>query len=224
MKYNTILFDIDNTLLDFTLCEYTAVSEIMKNNSIPATDENIKRYSAINDQFWKRFERGEIEKSEIYVGRFEMLLDDLGINADAQKISTEYANELSNQHFVLDGAMELLEKLSKNYSIYYTTNGRAQTQHKRIKSSGLDKFAKGVFVSEEVGFKKPEREYFQFVLDCIQEKDRSKLVVRGDSQSSDILGGIKAGLDTVWYNPKGEQPRYCATYTVKNLNEIPDIL
>lgn len=224
MKYTTILFDVDNTLLDFTLGEYTAVGTVMENNSVPATDENIKRYSAINDRFWKRFERGEIEKSEIYEGRFEVLLYELGIKADAGKMSVEYAQELSNQHFVIEGAIELLEGISGQYNIYYTTNGRAETQHKRIEKSGIGKYAKGIFVSEEVGYQKPQREYFQFVLDNIPEKDKSKIVVIGDSQSSDILGGINAGLDTVWYNPKGDIAQYPATYTIKKLEEIPEIL
>lgn len=224
MKYTTILFDVDNTLLDFTLCEKTAVSIVMENNGIKPSDENVALYSAINDRFWKRFERGEIEKSEIYEGRFEVLLYELGIKADAAKMSMEYAQELAKQYFLIEGALELLEVLSKKYAIYYTTNGRAETQHLRIKNSGLTKFAKGVFVSEEVGYKKPQKEYFQFVLERIEEKDKSKIVVIGDSPSSDILGGINAGLDTVWYNPNGEAVQYPATYTVKSLEEIPEIL
>lgn len=224
MKYSTILFDVDNTLLDFTLGEKTAVSIVMKNNGIEPSDENVLRYSAINDQFWKRFERGEIDKSEIYAGRFEVLLQELKIKGNASKMSDEYAHCLSKQYFVINGAKELLEKISKKCSIYYTTNGRAHTQHMRIKNSGIEKFSKGTFVSEEVGFQKPQKEYFEYVLNNIDEKDKSKVVVIGDSQSSDILGGINTGLDTIWYNPHGEPMQYLPTYVVRTLEEILDIL
>ena len=224
MKYTTLLFDVDNTLLDFTLSEKTAVSIVMENNGIEPSEENVRRYSAINDRFWKRFERGEIEKSEIYEGRFEVLLYELGIKGDAAKMSQEYADCLSKQYFVIDGAMELLEKLSKSHNIYFTTNGRANTQRERIKYSGIEKFSNGTFVSEEIGFQKPQKEYFNYVLDKVDEKDKSKIIVIGDSPSSDILGGINAGLDTLWYNPKGVKMQYPATYIVESLEEIPNIV
>jgi len=224
MKYTTLLFDVDNTLLDFTLSEKTAVSIVLENNGIEPSEENVLCYSAINDRFWKRFERGEIEKSKIYEGRFEVLLYELGIKGDAAKMSQEYADCLSKQYFVIDGAMELLEKLSKSHNIYFTTNGRANTQRERIKYSGIEKFSKGTFVSEEIGFQKPQKEYFNYVLEKVEEKEKSKIIVIGDSPSSDILGGINVGLDTVWYNPKGEKAQYPATYIVESLEEIPNIV
>ena len=224
MSYTTLLFDVDNTILDFTRCEWEAVGLVMKNNGIEPSDENIVYYSGVNDRFWKMFERGEIKKSEIYEGRFKAFLKEKGFNRDSKKISDEYIEALKTFHFPLDGALDMLERVSKKFEIYYTTNGNAVTQEKRIKNSGILNFAKGVFVSEAIGHQKPEKEYFDYVLENIPEKDKSRIIVIGDSMSSDILGGINSGLDTLWFNPTGEKAVYEPTYTAKNFAELIEIL
>ena len=224
MSYTTLLFDVDNTILDFTRCEWEAVGLVMKNNGIEPSDENIVYYSGVNDRFWKMFERGEIKKSEIYEGRFKAFLKEKGFNRDSKKISDEYIEALKTFHFPLDGALDMLERVSKKFEIYYTTNGNAVTQEKRIKNSGILNFAKGVFVSEAIGHQKPEKEYFDYVLENIPEKDKSRIIVIGDSMSSDILGGINSGLDTLWFNPTGEKAIYEPTYTAKNFAELIEIL
>ena len=224
MSYTTLLFDVDNTILDFTRCEWEAVGLVMKNNGIEPSDENIVYYSGVNDRFWKMFERGEIKKSEIYEGRFKAFLKEKGFNRDSKKISDEYFEALKTFHFPLDGALDMLERVSKKFEIYYTTNGNAVTQEKRIKNSGILNYAKGVFVSEAIGHQKPEKEYFDYVLENIPEKDKSKIIVIGDSMSSDILGGINSGLDTLWFNPTGEKAVYEPTYTAKNFAELIEIL
>ena len=224
MSYTTLLFDVDNTILDFTRCEWEAVGLVMKNNGIEPSDENIVYYSGVNDRFWKMFERGEIKKSEIYEGRFKAFLKEKGFNRDSKKISDEYIEALKTFYFPLDGALDMLERVSKKFEIYYTTNGNAVTQEKRIKNSGILNYAKGVFVSEAIGHQKPEKEYFDYVLENIPEKDKSKIIVIGDSMSSDILGGINSGLDTLWFNPTGEKAVYEPTYTAKNFAELIEIL
>ncbi len=224
MSYTTLLFDVDNTILDFTRCEREAISLVLKNNGIEASDENIVYYSGVNDRFWKMFERGEIEKKEIYEGRFKAFLKEKGFERDSKKISDEYIEALKTFHFPLDGALDMLKRLSKGFEIYCTTNGNAVTQEKRIKNSGILNYAKGVFVSEAIGHQKPEKEYFDYVLKNIPEKDKRKIVVIGDSMSSDILGGINSGIDTVWFNPMGEEPQFSPTHTAKNFNELIEIL
>lgn len=224
MKYTTFLFDVDDTILDFLRCEREAVSLVMKNNGIEPTDENVLYYSSVNDRFWKMFERGEIEKSEIYEGRFKAFLSEKGFARNSKKISDEYIEALSKFHFALDGALEMLGRLSQKFEIYFTTNGNAVTQEKRIKNSGILKFAKGVFVSEAIGHQKPEKQYFDYVFKNVPEKDKTKIIVIGDSMSSDILGGINSGIDTLWYNPTGKAAAYTPTYTAKDFAEMEAIL
>jgi len=224
-KYTTLFFDLDNTLLDFHKSENTAIKQVLRQNDLPCDEETARLYSAINQTYWERFERGEMTKSEILVNRFKTLLEKIDRQGNPEKISKEYFLALSCGYDLIDGAMEVLERIKKaGYIICATTNGVSLTQYKRIKNSGLEKYFDYVFVSEDTGYQKPAKEYFDYAVANSTEKDKSKILIIGDSQSSDILGGINSGIDTCWYNPKGESGRYESTYTVLSLFEICDIL
>ena len=224
MKYTTLLFDSDDTLLDFARSEKEALKIVMCENGLPFSAEIHACYSRANKSFWEAYERGEIEKSEIYVGRFRKFLSDSGIDADPAFIARNYEANLAKQFFMIDGAADLIKKLKEKYRIYIVTNGNEQIQKSRLNGSGLINLVDGVFVSEAVGVPKPEKRYFDYVFENIPEKDKSKILIIGDSQSSDILGGINAGIDTCWYNPFGKTGKYTPTYEVKSLNEIEKML
>lgn len=224
-KYTALLLDLDNTLLDFNKSEFCAIKKTLEEYSLPHDDKTAALYSAINKSFWERFERGEIAKSDIFTGRFNELFRVLGTVGDAESIAKSYCSRLSEGHDTVEGAIEILEYLRKReYKLYATTNGISTTQYRRIKDSGLQPFFDKVFVSEEAGHQKPEKEYFDFVIENIEEKDRSRMLVVGDSQSSDILGGINAGIDTCWFNPQGLAGKYIPTYQISRLDELKEIL
>ena len=223
--YTSLFLDLDNTLLDFSKAEAYAVSRVLKNNGLPFDGKTVKLYSDINKSFWESFERGEIPKTAIYAGRFKKLLDVLGKNGDAQSLSAEYGRGLSEGYFKVDGADEILVYLkAKGYKLYATTNGLSSTQYKRIDGSGLKNYFDAVFVSEEAGHQKPEKEYFDYVISSIPETDKSKMLIVGDSQSSDILGGVNAGIDTCWFNPEKLTAKYPSKYEISALSELKSIL
>lgn len=224
MKYTTLLFDSDDTLLDFTRSEKEALKLVMCDNGLPFGDDIHAAYSRANKSFWEAYERGEIEKSEIYVGRFKKFLTESNIDADPDFIAKNYEANLANQFFMIDGAFELVKELREKYRIYIVTNGNEQIQKSRLNGSGLINIVDDVFVSETVGVPKPEKKYFDYVFSRIEEKDKSKILIIGDSQSSDILGGINAGIDTCWYNPFGKMGKYTPTYEIKNLSELEKML
>ena len=225
MKYTTLFLDLDNTLLDFYKAEAVAIRKVLKKYALPYDDNAVSIYSNINRSYWERFERGEILREEIFTGRFKTLLETFGTIADIEGMSKDYFNELSNGYFVIDGAKEILEYLkAKGYNLYATTNGVALTQYKRIENSGLGIFFDKVFISEETGCQKPEKRFFDFVIENIPEKDRSKILILGDSQSSDILGGINSGIDSCWYNRDKKEPIYKSEYEIKELLELKDFL
>lgn len=221
MKYTSLFLDIDNTLLDFKKAEAAAAGSVLKEFSLPHDDETVRLYSRINMSFWERFERGEIPKTEIFEGRFKELLSVLGCQGDAAAISRKYGENLAKGYFRMDGALEILEYLKeRGYKLYATTNGFAFTQYNRIKKSGLEPFFDNIFISEEAGFQKPEKGYFDYCIDNISEKDRKKILIVGDSQSSDILGGINAGIDTCWFNTGSLTAKYPSNYEIKQLSEL----
>ena len=153
------------------------------------------------------------------------MLDTLGKSGDAEKMATDYFYFLSCGHDCMQGAEDVLEYVKgKGYLVYITTNGVASTQYKRIEECGLKQYFDAVFVSEEAGSQKPECEYFEYVMASSEEKDRSKIIVIGDSQSSDILGGINFGVDTCWLNLKGDKAQHIPTYEITKLCELKEIL
>ena len=224
-KYTSLFLDLDNTLLDFEKAEKYAVQYVLKQNGLPHDDDTAALYSGINQRYWERFEKGEIPKSEIFTGRFITLMQRLGANADAVSISKQYGEKLSDGFFVTDGAFAVLDALrDKGYFLYATTNGISSVQHKRITGSGLRPYFDAIFVSEDSGFQKPQKEYFTYAISKIDEQDKTKILIVGDSQSSDVLGGINAGIDVCWYNPKHLEPLYPSRYEIDSLDQLLTLL
>lgn len=225
MKYSTLFLDLDNTLLDFHKEEQMAIRKTLTEFKLPSDLKTVKLYSEINRSFWQSFERGEIPKNAIFEGRFKTLLSILNEKRDVESISQFYLKSLGEGYCKMDGADDVLTYLkAKGYKLYATTNGFAFTQYNRIEKSGLGKYFDKVFVSEDVGFQKPEKEYFETCILKIPEKDKAKILVIGDSQSSDILGGINSGLDTCWFNSDGDTPKYKSKYEINHLAELKNIL
>lgn len=224
-KYTTLYFDLDNTILDFTATEHNAVEQLLKLHNLPVSDEIIAKYSAINQSWWERFEKGEIEKSQIFEGRFKTFLEFYGFKASSEKMSADYFGLLASGHDVIDGAEAVLKYVKNNgYTVCITTNGISKTQYRRIAESGLKRYFDYVFVSEQAGYQKPEAEYFRYVMSKSKEKNKQKILVIGDSMSSDILGGINFGVDTCWLNTGGKAALYKPTYEIDSIVKLTDIL
>ena len=225
MKYTTLYFDLDNTLLDFSAAERNAILKLLSLHGIEPKPEYVGIYSEINRKVWERFERGEIKRSEIFESRFVEFLRVIGESANTAKMSSDYFSLLAQGHDAVKGAKEVLKYVKdKGYTVCITTNGVSFTQHKRIRESGLEGFFDYIFISEDTGHQKPEKEYFDYVLKNTPEKDRKRILVIGDSQSSDILGGINAGIDTCWLNPKKAPKQYRPTYEIYDITELISIL
>ncbi len=224
MKYTTLLLDLDETLFDFSKSEKFAIDKLMEKYNIPVTEENRRLYSKINDEKWKKLERGELTRPQLFRERFGDFLKKTGVTADTDEANLSYMQFLSQASFILDGALETCKKLSGNYSLYLVTNGTKIVQNGRLSGSPIMKFIKDVFISEEIGFNKPQKEYFDYVLEHIEEKDKTKILVVGDSLSSDIAGAENSGLDSCWVNRKNQKTVSDATYTISCITEIFDIL
>lgn len=224
MKYTTLLLDLDETLFDFSKSEKFAIDKLMEKYNIPVTEENRRLYSKINDEKWKKLERGELTRPQLFRERFDDFLKKTGVTADTDEANLSYMQFLSQASFILDGALETCKKLSGNYSLYLVTNGTKIVQNGRLSGSPIMKYIKDVFISEEIGFNKPQKEYFDYVLEHIEEKDKTKILVVGDSLSSDIAGAENSGLDSCWVNRKKQKNVSDATYTISCITEIFDIL
>lgn len=199
-EFTTLLLDVDGTLLDFDEAERRGVQAVLHAYGAEPTDERIHRYHQINLDCWKAFERGDIPKKAIFQKRYPLFFSEMGITADAAVTEEIYRRELDNCAVLLPGALEICAYLKERYELYIITNGVSSTQYSRLRLSGLDQYVQDIFVSEDAGSQKPQKEYFDYCLERIAEKDVSKMLVIGDSLTSDIRGGKNAGIATCWVN------------------------
>lgn len=200
--FTTLLLDIDGTLLDFEASQTAALTRVFENHNIPLTKDVLDRYNTINHGLWKDFELGKISRETVLYSRFVTLFDELGIDVDGVAFENQYQELLGEGAYLLDHALEVTEYLSKHYDLIVVTNGVSATQWKRLKASGLDQYMKHIFISEEIGYQKPQVEFFRAVFETVPTIVPEETLIIGDTLSSDILGGNNAGIKTCWYNPK----------------------
>ena len=187
----------------------------------------LSHYTKINKKYWKLLECGKMEKERILVERFEEFFAKEGIRTDeVDEFNKEYQLALGDTIVFNDDALEIIKAQKKNCKIIIVTNGTAIAQKKKLERSGLDKIADNIFISELVGFEKPNIHFFKKVIAEAGIEDVSQAVIIGDSLTSDIQGGVNAGIDTCWYNPKEEvnDTNLIPTYTIKNLHELEEII
>ncbi len=221
----TVFLDLDDTLFDFHRSEGEAISLTLSHFGIEPTDAIKKRYSEINRSMWEQLELGKMTREEILVRRFELLFAELSVDVCSMEARRMYEWNLGGSYFYIDGAEELLSELSEKYDLYLMSNGTAAVQDRRITASGIAKYFKEIFISDKVGYNKPSREFFERCFAKIPDFDKNTAIIVGDSPSSDIQGGINAGILTCHYNPRAEKGvTPTPDYTVNSLEELPALL
>lgn len=224
--YRFLLFDLDNTLLDFNAAEDEALKEVFKEYNIPFTKKVQQAYSTVNKSLWEDYEEGNISRDVVLNTRFSLLFESFGYKVDGSKLESSYRNYLTNSHQLVKGSIELMDYLVQTYRCYALTNGVAHTQYRRLKDSNLLPYFQGIFISEEMGFQKPMKEFFDSAFSHIPNFSADEALMIGDSLSSDIQGGINAGVDTCWFNPNEimNETGLLPTYEVASLNQLCTLL
>lgn len=208
MKCN-FLFDLDQTLLDFHASERKALEIVLRNNSLPFSDDIYSAFKECNKSLWIKLEKKEISRTDVFMNRFKYIFEKCGGDVstlDALKVNSDFIKAMSVNGVLLDGSYEFVERLKREIEgckIYIVSNGATVNAMGRLKSSGLDKFMDGFFISEDMGAAKPDPVFFDIVFERIKQPRESCIVI-GDSLSSDMLGAKNASLSSVWFMPEGD--------------------
>lgn len=220
-----LFLDLDDTILDFHKAEHIAIGKTFEEMGLTPTDEIRALYSRINKRHWEMLERGELTREQVLVQRFEVLFRELGLEVDGVKCARTYERLLGIGHYFLPGAEEAVMELSGKYRLFLASNGTASVQKGRMTSANLYRWFEKVFVSQEIGHNKPSKEYFDACFAQIPGFDRTKCLMVGDSLTSDILGGINAGVRTCWVNPSHKDSGTIhPDYEIEALADLPGLL
>ena len=224
--FEFLFLDLDDTILDFRKAEHIALKKTLAGFGLTPTQQVCDLYSAINKEHWERLERKELTRAQVLTGRFDVLFCQMGHTVDAEAAARTYENNLSIGHYFLPGAEEAVQSLSKKYKLYLTSNGTARVQAGRLESAGIRQYFREIFISQEIGFNKPDRQYFERCFARIPDFDPQKAMIVGDSLTSDILGGQNVGITTCWVNPDGKPGRegIRVDHQIQALSELESLL
>lgn len=226
-RFPIVFIDADETLLDFSKSEKTALKQTLESNGYLWSEDINAVYMRENLKIWKQYEQNQITRQQLQTARFKNFFAAVhfGENADFCKINGEYVENLSHCGFLLEGAYELCQQLSKYVKIFITTNGLKKAQHGRFEKSGLNKFIVKKYISEEMNCQKPNAEYFEYIFNEQHITDKGQVIVLGDSLTSDMQGGRNAGITTCLFDPQditGDNP--LCDYRITRLSQFFDIV
>ena len=222
-----VFLDLDDTILDFQKGERIAIIRTFAKMGIEPSEATVNRYIEINLNCWHALERGEMTRDQVLIGRFEMLFSEMGLDLSAVEAQEIYEDLLSKEHDFLPGGKELLDefKESGKYRLYMATNGIPTVQKPRIEGSGVGDYFEKIFISEEIGFAKPDRRFFEACFKQIEDLKKEETIIVGDSLSSDIQGGINSAILTCHFNPLDKPYKSIKPdYKIKNLSELIPLL
>ena len=227
MKYDILLFDADNTVLDFDKSEERALRRAFTETGLHFDDNVLAVYRKNNVREWQLFEKGQLTKPQVLINRFVNTFADLQLPAEkAQQTGDLYEEYLKLGFFIVPHVEEVLTLLQNKCKLYVVSNGVAEIQNSRMKGSGMEKYFIDRFVSETVGYPKPQIEYFNYCFAHIDGFVKAKALIIGDSLTSDIQGGVNAGIDTCWFNRTHapNKSNLSPTYEIDDLRQLLDIV
>ena len=221
-----MLIDADDTVLDFKNSERDAIIMLCEQFSIDGGEDVADKFKQINRRMWDMFELGLITREEIFYSRFEELFNFYGIEGkNITEVGDAYRENMTHSRRIIKGARAFLRRVSQNHDLYCVTNGVTHTQKMRMKSSGLGKYFKKLYISQEINLAKPSKKFFQYALADIGVADLQNVYIIGDSLTSDIQGGINSGIKTILFNAENKQIKDIRPdYEVKNYRQLEKLI
>lgn len=226
MQYDWLLFDADNTILDFNAAQRHALSESLLEIGVLFRTEHDQIYDRINRSCWRAYEDGKLSKANLRFQRFQLFFMEIGLKADPLEFGERYLVHLSESTAKMEGAEELLTKLGANYNLALVTNGIKEVQRSRLALSGLGNYFSYIAISDEIGVAKPDAAFFSHVFNGLEHPSKERTLIIGDNLNADIRGGLDFGIHACWFN-YDQRERYlevAPTYEITHLSELYSFL
>lgn len=223
--YRNLLFDVDDTLLDFKAGELKSLAKTFAQLGVQYTPAIEARYLTVNTGLWQDYEAGEIPREQIFARRFNQVFQQMHIQADGRQAERVYHKLLAQQAIVGRHVQDTLAAL-QDYHLFVVSNGVETVQHERLTKAGIIDYFDDIFVSDGVGAPKPTLAFFDYVARHVPHFTPQTALIMGDSLTSDIQGGINAKIDQVWYNPTFVPNRrnLAPTYQLNEFSDLTKIL
>lgn len=222
MTYSTLLFDLDNTLLDTHANEKAGLIQLCQARHFPLTEDKIDYYHVLNEHLWQQFENQEIDRTYLLDHRLAFFFAHYGVTVDGPALQEQFSYYFHQQSQLIPGTIEVLTKLQTSHDLYVISNGTRRKQHAQMQAAHLNSFFKQVFLSEDIGFRKPDHHFFDYIETQLTAVAPEDMLVVGDSLTADIAGANLAGLDSVWFNPtEAVNPgQSTPTYEITTLKQL----
>lgn len=234
-EYKTLLFDLDDTLIDDDENRRYAIKKILTERKEDLNFNKIEKFIEVDNQFWKDRVDGRIkdpyefktleEKTEwVRAQRFIIYFDNITLQ-EAIEINNRYMEHISENAIPIKNAVDIINYLyKKGYEVYVTTNGPTKAANGKLEKINVKKYIKYTFSAEEAGHMKPSSEFFNSFFEKINNYKKEEMLIIGDDVEKDIQGGIRNGIDTCWFNHRRANSNIKANYEIYDLLDLKKIL
>ena len=227
-KYRLLLFDLDDTLVDYQETEDEALKKTYEKYFRNYTECNkfLDKFKQINLNLWDKYRSNQLSLDDLRQNRFSEVITYFHANVSVSSVIKDYETSLYSLACLFSDVRETLKYLKLKYQICLVTNGIAKIQKKKLSRLKIKSFFDYVVISGKVGHKKPGVEFFEYVLNLTKVPHSEALMI-GDSLEHDFIGARKARIDFCWVNRKNlirleEYPR--PEYEIHNLSELKKLL
>lgn len=233
-KYETLIFDLDDTLIDNNQSIKYAFTIMINELGLEYNDELFSKWKKFDTAYWHTWESGnmiipdsiktlEDKITYLRVNRFILFFKELELKFNSAVTLNElYCSMLGVNIVEIENAGKLLQELYHHHEILIATNGPKEAAINKLEKAKLMSYISSMVCSEEIGFSKPMPEFFDCLYNKTQNKDKSRMLLIGDSLTTDVLGGMNNGIDTCWFNPNNSSlpEEYCPTMTINKLLQL----
>jgi 2-haloacid dehalogenase/putative hydrolase of the HAD superfamily len=236
MPYQVILFDLDDTLVDFATAEDICLRKIHA-QYYQAIDYSFfeTHFQIVNDELWQRVGADEnpLLPGDVRFMRFKQVNERMNYEASHTEIANTYEFLLGEHTDWLPEVKKVVEFLhQKGHILGIITNGLTDSQARKRERLELHRWFDCYIVSDEVGLAKPQKGIFDLALDALVNKheqsfSKDSMLMVGDSLMNDGHGAMNFGIKYCHVN------RYSAplpptkallTHHIQSVAQLPDSL